>query len=282
MESNGIRIGPDAAARLRDLGLGFCSVSLDGASAPTHDRQRGVAGAFDKALAGIESLVASGIDTQAIMTLTRDNVGELFDMIRLAARLGCRSVKINLLEPTGRGRGLSRAGQGLSTGELLDLGARVEAFQAEAGLPLHYSWPPAFWPLKRLLRGDAGTCGILGILGILADGTLAMCGIGRHEPDLVYGRLGHSSLADIWLAHPWLRELRATRPVDFEGVCGECLHGSTCFGNCRASAYNGTRSLHAAFRLCQEAYEMGRFPSSRLRPRSDRGEERSAECGPSI
>lgn len=273
METNGVLLGPREVATARRCGMTFCSVSLDGATAATHDAERGVAGAFDKALAGIACLVAEGFRPQVIFTVNRDNLGELFDLVRLAARLGCGSVKVNLLEPTGRGERLS-AFRGLSAAEMLDLGARVEAFQAEAGIPLHYSWPAAFWPLRRLLRGDAGTCGVRTILGVLADGSLAMCGIGRHVPELVYGRIGVTPIGEVWREHPRLRELRAIRPSDLEGVCGRCLHGATCFGCCRANAFGATRSLRAPLDFCQQAWELGRFPATRLRPPRKRDERR--------
>jgi hypothetical protein len=72
------------------------------------------------------------------------------------------------------------------------LARRFEAMEGEVGIPIHYSWPPAFWRLGRLMRQDAMSCGVHNILGILADGTLAMCGIGRHEKELVYGRIGET------------------------------------------------------------------------------------------
>lgn len=266
MESNAVLIGAAEAAMLWRTGLRFCSVSVDGASAETHDHQRAVPGAFAKTLEGIRHLADRGVHVQAIFTLTRDNRHELFDAIRLAPRLGCRSIKINLLEPTGRGQLMTLHERGLTTRELLELGQRCTALEAEAGIPVHYSWPPAFWSLRRLLRGDAGTCGVHGILGLLPDGTLAMCGIGRHVGELIYGKIGETPLAEVWAEHPRLRELRALRPSDLEGVCGRCIHAASCFGACRANTYNATHSLRAPYKLCEDAYQMGLFPPTRLRP----------------
>ena len=265
MESNGILVGPEEAAVMKASGLDFCSVSLDGATAETHDHQRAVAGAFDRARQGIGCMVAAGIRVQAIFTLTRENVHELFDVFAVAREAGCSSVKVNLLEPTGRGELMTIGERGLGSRELLALGRRVEAFEAEAGIALHYSWPPAFWSIDRLLRGDAATCGVHQILGVLADGTLAMCGIGRHIEELVYGKIGETPLAGTWLDHPALRELRRLQPAEFEGVCGQCIHASVCFGSCRANTFNATRSLRAPYRLCQDAYNAGLFPETRLR-----------------
>jgi SynChlorMet cassette radical SAM/SPASM protein ScmF len=269
MESNGVLIGPAEARMLKGYGMTFSSVSLDGATAATHDYQRAVPGAFSQALAGIKCLVDVDIRPQAVITLTRDNVHELFDLFFLAAKTGCSSVKVNLLEPTGRGHLMTVANRGFSARELLDLGRKVEAIEPEVGIPIHYSWPPAFWSLERILRGDVNTCGIHGILGILADGTMAMCGIGRHQAELVYGQLGQDDVAEVWLNHPRLKELRGIAPAELDGVCGQCVHGQSCFGSCRANTYNAKQSLRAPYQLCQDAYEMGLFPASRLRPRRD-------------
>lgn len=250
---------------LRRTGLTFISVSLDGSTAATHDYQRAVPGAYDAALRGIACLVAEGYRPQIIFTLTRDNAHELFDVFPLAARLGCGSVKVNLLEPTGRGQLMTTTNRGFSSRELIDIGHRVEAAEADLGIKIQYSWPPAFWSISRIMRGDAQTCGVHGILGILADGTLAMCGIGRHIEELAYGKIGECDLADVWGNHPKLRELRSVKPTDLEGVCGQCLHAARCFGACRASVYNAKRSLRAPFKLCQDAFEEGLFPVTRLR-----------------
>jgi SynChlorMet cassette radical SAM/SPASM protein ScmF len=266
MESNGVLLGPGEARLLARLGALSVAISLDGATAATHDRQRGVAGAFDAALRAIACLTAEGLRPQAILTLTRDNGHELGAFLGLAERLGCGSAKVNLLQPTGRGERLAAADRGFTTRELIEIGRGLGERRRSAGIPIFYSLPPAFWPIELLLRQDAPSCGIHGILGVLADGALALCGIGRHHQALVFGRLGREALSEVWLEHPVLRELRRLRPSALEGVCGRCLHAATCFGACRAAAFQTGQSLSAAFAMCQDAYDEGLFPESRLRP----------------
>ncbi len=41
-------------------------------------------------------------------------------------------------------------------------------------------------------------CGILGILGVIASGHYALCGIGEHVPELVFGEVGVDTLAAVW------------------------------------------------------------------------------------
>jgi sulfatase maturation enzyme AslB (radical SAM superfamily) len=61
MASNGTLITPSVAHKLKDCGVGYVDVSLDGAKAETHETFRGVSGCFDKTLAGIRNLVNEGI-----------------------------------------------------------------------------------------------------------------------------------------------------------------------------------------------------------------------------
>ena len=71
------------------------NISLDGASAATHDLQRGVRGACAKALRAIalvrEHAVAIGSHVPIVLkpTVTRLNVAELPALVRLARGLGC-------------------------------------------------------------------------------------------------------------------------------------------------------------------------------------------------
>lgn len=70
-------------------------VSLDGSSAALHDRVRGRAGAFDRAVAGLQALrerapaVHTGIDT----VISRRNVADLPAIVDLAADLGLHTVR---------------------------------------------------------------------------------------------------------------------------------------------------------------------------------------------
>ena len=54
MSPNGTLITPENAAQMVESGIKRISVSLDGATAERHDKFRGVPGAFDGALRGIE------------------------------------------------------------------------------------------------------------------------------------------------------------------------------------------------------------------------------------
>jgi MoaA/NifB/PqqE/SkfB family radical SAM enzyme len=65
VETNGTLIDDEMAAYLKSKNhFGFISVSIDGARADTHDQLRGIKGAYNKAMAGIKSLVKAGFHPQ--------------------------------------------------------------------------------------------------------------------------------------------------------------------------------------------------------------------------
>ena len=104
MAPNGTLITKDIAHRLAEAGIQRLSVSLDGASADTHDEFRKVPGAFDGALRGIELIKQAGIPFQINTTVTQFNLDQIPEIQKLAVDLGAVAHHIFLLVPTGRGK----------------------------------------------------------------------------------------------------------------------------------------------------------------------------------
>jgi SynChlorMet cassette radical SAM/SPASM protein ScmF len=265
IESNGLRLSPAHAAAIARNPKRFVSISLDGVDAATHDGVRGVAGSYAAAVAAVGHLVATGIRPQLIMSLMRCNVGQVDAMVRLAEQLGAGSVKFNVIQPTARGERLYETERAVEVAELIALGRRVELELAPTTpLPLHFDLPPAFRPLSAIARGTGcGVCNILGILGVLPTGHYALCGVGEHLPELVFGQVGTDALAEVWRDHPVLRALRAGLPDRLEGVCADCLMRHRCLGSCIAQNYYTSKNLFAPFWFCEQAQVDGMFPGSR-------------------
>jgi len=272
VETNGVLCTPELAQDLLRSGLYHISVSLDGADADTHEWVRGVKGCFVSAIGGIKYLVAAAMRPQVIMTLMRRNVGQIEAVVRLAESLGCSSVKFNIVQPTARGVKMHEAGETLSIREIVRLGDWVENdLSAGTKLRLHYSHPAAFRPLGRMYGREGsgcGICGINGILGVLANGSYALCGIGEHVPELVFGHVSKDPLADVWKDNPVLREIREGLPRRLGGICGECLMRGVCLGSCIAQNYYRSRDLWAPHWYCEEARRLGLFPEARLAARA--------------
>jgi SynChlorMet cassette radical SAM/SPASM protein ScmF len=267
IETNGTLMTPEIASHLRENStLEHISISLDGARAETHDAFRGVAGSYQKALAGLQMLVEVDYRPQVIMSLHSGNTNEIEQLVHLVESWGAGSVKFNLIQPNGRGETMTERGQVLDIRRLLKLGKWVEHdLQKRASIPLHYSWPMMFHSLDQLLKYGSDSCGIFNILGILANGSLAMCGIGLEIPQLTYGQLGKDRVLDVWRDNPLLIDLRRDLPGKLEGVCAECLFKNQCLGSCVAQNYYQSQRLTAPFWFCQQAQEMGLLPTQRTK-----------------
>jgi len=273
METNGTLLTPEIARYLKEqTNLGFISVSLDGADAATHDAFRRVGGAFDATLRGLDALVAAGYtNSQVIMCVHHGNRSQIDDLIRLAADHGAGSVKLNPVTNSGRGVAMHDHGEALNFDERLELSRDVyDGIRARAPISVVLCLPLALKPLAELQRsaGRTGDCGVRHILGMLGTGEIALCGIGRTIPELVYGRLGVDSIREIWLRHPTILELRRVLEEHrkFPGICGECVLAAKCRTGCVAQNYVDGHQLVRPDVLCAESAERGLFPASRRKP----------------
>jgi len=102
ISTNGTLITDQTAQMLADLGVPV-QVSLDGATAATHDRIRGP-GAFERAWRGVDLLLQSGIgDRLALcMTLMKWNLHQVPALVDLAEARGVAGVRVLPLQPLGR------------------------------------------------------------------------------------------------------------------------------------------------------------------------------------
>lgn len=83
ISTNGTLIDRDLAKRLKDVGLSYVGVSLDGIR-ETNDRFRGMKGAFDAALRGLHNCQEEGIKVGLRFTINKQNVRDIpaiFDLL---------------------------------------------------------------------------------------------------------------------------------------------------------------------------------------------------------
>jgi MoaA/NifB/PqqE/SkfB family radical SAM enzyme len=88
LETDGSRIDDAAADRLAALHVQCIQISVDGATAATHERVR-PGSSFASAAAAIAKLVQRGLQPQFVFTPTRINIREIVAAYDLAAALGC-------------------------------------------------------------------------------------------------------------------------------------------------------------------------------------------------
>lgn len=271
VETNGVLLTPELAELLATCNKPLVSVSLDGVDVTTHEWVRRVPGCFQAALNGIKYLVEAGLKPQIIFSIMRRNQDQIEPIVRLAQKLGAGSVKFNFIQPSPRGDLMAKKGEILTVPELVELGRWLEQkLVPSVDIQLMITHPPAFRPLKRMFgpNGDGcNVCGIKGILGVLADGSFALCGIGEHIPELVFGHASRDKLVEVWHDHPMLREIRKGLPEQLGGICRDCLMRHRCLGYCLAQNFYQTQQFWTPYWFCDQAEAAGLFPAVWKRPR---------------
>ncbi|MFP3946701.1 MAG: radical SAM protein [Archaeoglobaceae archaeon] len=101
LSTNGTLIDEDTAQKLKECGVSYVGVSIDG-EAETNDKFRGVNGAFDKAFQGLLNSRNAGIMTGIRFTVTRYNVKDVPPIIDLLAENDIPRFCLYHLVPSGR------------------------------------------------------------------------------------------------------------------------------------------------------------------------------------
>ncbi|WP_104084077.1 TIGR04053 family radical SAM/SPASM domain-containing protein [Cryobacterium sp. Y11] len=94
----------EVLVELHDAGAKAVSLSLDGASAATHDAFRGVDGVFDETMIAARLVREIGYRLQINTTVTANNVHELPAILKTVLELGTTLWSVFFLVPTGRGK----------------------------------------------------------------------------------------------------------------------------------------------------------------------------------
>ena len=254
---NGTLVDGDKARRLKACGIRRASISLDGATPESHDRFRGVKGAFAGALRGIECLKEAGLEFQVNTTVTQKNISELPLILELAVRLGAVAHHIFLLVPTGRGKELER--EALRPEEYEKILHWFYDQQEEVPLQLKATCAPQYYRIlrqrarqegKRVASHshglDAVTRGCLGGIGfcfISHQGHVQPCGY----LEVFSGSLREQSLREIWETSSVFKRLRDFS--SYQGRCGHCEYIRVC-GGCRARAFQANGNFMSEEPLC--------------------------------
>lgn len=224
--------------RAVEAGAATVHVSLDGASAQTHDGFRGVAGSYDRTRAAIDTIVALGARLQVGTTVSRRSVADLPEIARqLAGKVDLWS--LFFLVPTGRA----------DTEDLLDPAEHDRVLRWMTESDFGFAVRAIAAPTARRVRLQLG----------LDPGPVVNDGNGfafvSHTGDVCpsgFLQLPAGNVRDAPLSH-WYREadlFRALRDPDrLGGKCGRCDYRSVCGGS-RARAWAMTGDPLAADPTC--------------------------------
>lgn len=228
----------DVVQRWRDAGVRAVSISLDGASAISHDRFRGVPGTFDRSLAIAEKVVALGLSLQINTSISTFTLSELLPLSSLVQWLGVSSWELFFVIPTGRAR-------------LVDT---LDAQEMESTLIWLADWAPS-QPFRVTTVGAPQWIRVLHDrhpempLRVVAREARGFAFIDHHGDvypsgylPVAAGNVRSESFSTIYRSSALFRSLRD--PDRLTGRCGRCAYRIACGGS-RARAYAVTGNLYA-------------------------------------
>jgi radical SAM protein len=100
------KLNASTISRMVALGVDIMSVSLDGASAGTHDRLRGIQGTWGETIHSLALAKQAGLRAQINTTVMKSNLEELADIFHIVKETGAVAWEVFFLIRTGRGAAL--------------------------------------------------------------------------------------------------------------------------------------------------------------------------------
>ncbi len=252
VSTNGTLITQETARELKQIGLSYVGISLDGME-EINDRFRGVKGAFNDALEGIKNCQAAGIKVGLRFTINRFNVNEVPHIFDLLERMNIPRVCFYHLVYAGRGSKLIK--EDLShtetreivdlimdrTRELHDKGLSKEVLTVDN----HADGPYLYMRLKKenpkratevleLLKMNEGNNSGRGIGCISWDGKVHADQFWRHHS---FGNIRKRPFSEIWTdtGNPLMKQLKEKKKY-VKGRCAICRWLDICGGNFRVRA----------------------------------------------
>lgn len=266
LSTNGTLITPDVAAQLKEFGLSYVGVSLDGLQ-ETNDRFRGVKGAFKLALEGIRNCRQAGIKVGLRFTMNRRNaqdIGGIFDLL-----VSEDIPRVCFYHLVYAGRGSKLISEDLSREEsrnAVDLIMDRTRDAHEAGVPLevltvdnHCDGPYLYLRTLRedperakgvleLLEMNGGNSSGVGIGCVSWDGDVYADQFWRHYS---FGNVRERPFSEIWMdtSDETMAGLKDRKGL-IKGRCSQCKWLDICNANFRVRAEAVTGDVWASDPAC--------------------------------
>lgn len=252
ISTNGTLITPEIASRIKNIGVGYVGISLDGIG-EVNDRFRGRQGAYEAALSGIRNCLAVGQKVGLRFTINRHNHKELNQIFDLIEKENIPRVCFYHLVYSGRGSEMikedithaeSRVALDLIIERTLDFhrrGLEKEILTVDNHADAIYIYlkllqenPERAQQVYELLSRNGGNRTGIAIGEVDWEGNVHADQFTRNHR---FGNVREQKFGDIWtnLSHPILAGLKNRKPL-LQGRCAKCKWLNLCNGNFRARA----------------------------------------------
>jgi radical SAM protein with 4Fe4S-binding SPASM domain len=256
LSTNGTLVNGDVAKKIKQSGIEYAGISLDGATAATHDRFRNSPGAFDRAVAAFACCREAGVRSGVRVTLTKENQEELGALVDLARDLGASRFCLYWLVPCGRGSDayerLQLDGEEVIRALTLLYGKAKEIPAEEMEFltvdapqdcihllqSMERDGSPDLADARDLLASLNGGCSAGDrVANVDPRGNVYPCQFAR-SPEFLVGNIRDRPFSTLWNddAHPVLTRFRL-KPPEVTGKCRACTYLGLCGGGCRVRAW---------------------------------------------
>jgi len=259
ISTNGTLINRKKAEALKEIGLSYVGVSLDGME-EVNDRFRRKKGAFRDALKGIRNCRDAGLKVGLRFTMNRSNIGEISSIFDLLEDMNIPRVCFYHLVYAGRGSALidqdlshAERRQALDlimdrTRDLHERGIDKEVLTVDNHADGPYLYlrmlreeNPRSEEVLQLLKMNEGNSSGRGIGCISWDGSVHADQFWRHHS---FGNVLERPFSEIWadLSDPLMARLKDKKRY-VRGRCAACRWLDICAGNFRVRAEAATGDL---------------------------------------
>jgi radical SAM protein with 4Fe4S-binding SPASM domain len=240
--------------RLADAGLRRMALSIDGATAETHDDFRGEEGSFDETLRAAEDARDAGLPLQINTTVCAETVDELPRIAQLVDELDAVLWSVFFLVPVGRGTFL----EPITPERAERVMEWLHDVSDERGFGVKTTEAPHYRRVGAQRDGDNGASRRGGVTA--GDGFAFVSHTGEMYPSgflpLSAGNVSDNSVVDIYRNAELFESLRDKDAL--KGKCGACEYRALCGGS-RSRAYATTGDPLASDPLCSyvpDGYEV--------------------------
>ena len=273
LSTNGTLITHDVAARIKESGIEYVGISLDGATEETHDRIRNQPGCFKKAVQALRNCADIGLKAGIRVTLTRDNYEEIGRLLELSQELQVPRFCVYWLVPSGRGREIyDRQLSPLEAYRIFELlyqraceldPEQMEILTVDAPQDgiyllerLKEEGNPEYENALRLLQytGDSCSAGDR-VANVDPSGNVYPCQFAQMD-EFKIGNVRERRFSELWkdATNPVLKAFREKTKF-LRGKCGSCVYKELCGGGCRIRAFARYGDIWAEDPLCNYNYD---------------------------
>ncbi len=266
LSTNGTLINKDIAIRLKDAGISYVGISLDGLE-NINDYFRGIKGAFNSAMKGIANCKNIGIKVGLRFTINRFNANEIPNIFDLVEKEDIDRVCFYHLVYSGRGTSLINDDLShTETRKIVDLiidktkklhnkGLKKEVLTVDNHADGPYLYirmlnerNPRAEKVLELLKMNGGNSSGNGIGCISWDGSVHADQFWRHYK---FGNVLEKPFSKIWTdtSDPLMAKLKNKKKY-LKGKCAKCKWLDICAGNFRVRAEAVTGDIWAPDPAC--------------------------------